>query len=88
MRNKIKCNTVEIRIKEPTFLYDSLLKDLIVCLYNPSIRDGGRVRTVEIRIKEPNFLGDSLLKALVFCLNNPYIRDGGKCEFDKDMHIL
>ena len=35
-----KLYTVETRIKEPTFLGDSLLKDLIFCLYNPYIRDG------------------------------------------------
>ena len=33
--------TVETRIKEPTFLGNSLLKDLLVCLYNPYIRHGG-----------------------------------------------
>ena len=55
-----KMYTVETRIKEPTFLGDSLYKDLIVCLSNPYIRDGGSVSTVETRIKEPTFLGDSL----------------------------
>ena len=69
-------STVETRIKEPTFLGDSLLKDLILCLYDPYIRDGGSVSTVETRIKEPTFLGDSLLKDLIICLHNPYIKDG------------
>ena len=34
--------TVETRMKEPTFLGNSLLKDLIFCLYNPYIRDRWR----------------------------------------------
>ena len=34
--------TVETRIKEPTFLGNSLLKDLIFSLYNPYIRDWGK----------------------------------------------
>ena len=76
-------NTVETRIKEPTFLGDSLLKALIFCLYNPDIRDGGSVSTVETRIKEPTFLGDRLLKALIFCLYNPYIRDGESASLIK-----
>ena len=33
-------STVETRIKEHTFLGDSLLKALIFCVYNPYIRDG------------------------------------------------
>ena len=36
----VLCSTVETRIKEPTFLSDSLLKALIFFLYNPYIRDG------------------------------------------------
>ena len=32
-------STVETRIKEPSFLDDSLLKALICCLHNPYIRD-------------------------------------------------
>ena len=40
-------STVETRIKEPTFLGDSLLKDLICCLYNPYIRDGGSVSLIK-----------------------------------------
>ena len=50
-----KRDTVETRIKELTFLGHSLLKDLMFCLYNPYIMDGGSVRTVETRIKEPTF---------------------------------
>ena len=42
-----KLYTVETRIKEPTFLGDSLLKDLICCLNNPYIRDGGSVSLIE-----------------------------------------
>ena len=68
--------TVETHIKEPTFLDDSLLKDLMLCLYNPHIRDGGSASTVETHIKETTFLDDSLLKDLMLCLYNPYIRDG------------
>ena len=39
--------TVETRIKEPTFLGNSLLKDLIFCLYNPYIRDGKSVSLIK-----------------------------------------
>ena len=73
-------------MKEPTFLGNSLLKDLIFCLYNPYIRDGGSVSTVETRIKQPTFLGDSLSKDLIFCLYNPYIiyiMDGGSASLIK-----
>ena len=39
--------TEETRIKEPTFLGDSLLKALISCLYNSYIRDGGSVSLIK-----------------------------------------
>ena len=48
-------DTAETRIKEPTFLGDSLLKALICCLCNSYIRDGESVSTLETRIKEPTF---------------------------------
>ena len=40
-------STIETRIKEPTFLGDSLLKALIFCLYNPHIRNGGSVSLIK-----------------------------------------
>ena len=43
---RILC-TVETRIKEPTFLGDSLLKALIFCRYNPYIRDGGSASLIK-----------------------------------------
>ena len=49
--NGVMRSTVETLIKEPTFLGNSLLKDLIFCLYNSYIRDGGSASTVETRIK-------------------------------------
>ena len=42
-----KLYTIETSIKEPTFLDNSLLKALIVCLYNPYIRDGGSASLIK-----------------------------------------
>ena len=39
--------TVETRIKEPAFLFESLLKALICCLYNQYIRDEGSVSLIK-----------------------------------------
>ena len=41
----IESNTVETRIKEPTFLGNSLLKAIFCCFDNPHIRDG------EVRVR-------------------------------------
>ena len=72
MRSLEVSHIIETRIKEPTFLDDGLLKDLIFCLYNRYVRDGGSVSTVETRIEEPTFIGDSLLKDLILPLQSIY----------------
>ena len=40
-------STVETRIKEPTFLGDSLLKYLIFCFYNPYMMDWGSASSIQ-----------------------------------------